>query len=342
VVREAAECDEETITLQSGPLRVDVVPAKGAEIRLVALAGEDNVLFHEPWATPMPAGRGPGYGDSMLDWLAGYRGGWQELFPNAGAACTVLGVELPFHGETSSAPWQLVEASGEQVTVRCNGRLPLIIERTMRISSTEPVLYLRESVRTDSRVAKPTPYCWGHHPAFDAPPGSVVDLPSSRLWTDEHSFEHADYLPGIAGDWPFVPPKTPGGGLLDLSVVPDGPVERLCYLRPSEGWAAIRNVPAGYGVGLAWKLETFPFLWFWQQIGGSGFPWYGRGRITAIEPNTSWPADGLAGALARGHAHVIRPGELHEAWLTLVVFRPAEHRVARIGQDGLVELAEQS
>ena len=51
-----------------------------------------------------------------------------------------------------------------------------------------------------------------------------------------------------------------------LDRVPATAVERVCYLpdRPA-GWAAVRDVADGQGVGLAWDLDVFPHLWLWSR-----------------------------------------------------------------------------
>lgn len=40
---------------------------------------------------------------SFLDF---YEGGWQELFPNIGDACTYKGALLGVHGEVCMPPWE--------------------------------------------------------------------------------------------------------------------------------------------------------------------------------------------------------------------------------------------
>ena len=56
----------------------------------------------------------------------------------------------------------------------------------------------------------------------------------------------------------------------------------------SEGWYAVTNTRQQVGFGLAWPLEVFPALWFWQVYGGAhGPPWYGRTYNIALEPFSS-------------------------------------------------------
>ena len=122
-------------------------PDHGAEILDVRRPGGPNVLATYDWASPVWASRSTSYGDDETDWLSEYRGGWQELFPNASQASTVLGVPLPFHCEVSRADWEVVAATPDAVTLRTPARLPLILERRMTRAAERPVLRLAEAVR---------------------------------------------------------------------------------------------------------------------------------------------------------------------------------------------------
>ena len=119
------------------------------------------------------------------------------------------------------------------------------------------------------------------------------------------------------------------GGQIDLSVVPEAEIERLCYLhdRP-EGLAAMQH--GKKVIGISWDLEAFPHLWFWQEIGGKGFPWFGRAQITAIEPASTWPSFGLEAAIKSGQAFYLKPGEVRSAWTTFSVSTVAAKDIMKI------------
>ena len=315
-------------------VRVDV--DHGAEITHLAGADGVNWLSEPKWQSPLPANQSQSYGNQALDWLSEYRGGWQELFPNAGAACEVMGVPIPFHGEVSRARWQLAEMEqGKSLRLTTPARLPLVLEREMRLDEKRPILYLHERVRNEVDFA--VPFIWGHHPAFGLPlaaPGSRIDLPAARVIVDSGLDSPAvDLQPGSEHTWPLVTGRN--GETVDLSVVPGPPVQRLCYMADlAGGWCALRNPTAQAGVALAWDLDVFPHLWFWQEIGGGGFPWYGRGDIVALEPASQWPSHGLAAAAEAGHAHLLQPGEIREARLTCVLFTAGGAAVTHVGLDG--------
>jgi hypothetical protein len=325
------------ITLANERLEVELDPDRGAEIRAIRRPGGPNVLATYDWHTPLRASRPASSGDPTADWLSEYRGGWQELFPNAGAACEVMGVQLPFHGEVSTARWAMTDLESDSVTLSTATRLPLTLERRMRLAPDAATLLIEETVRLDADMA--VPYRWGHHPAFAATEGAIVDVPEGiqvtvdDIWTGAH----ADLRQGSSGVWPRV--ATRSGGMVDLDRVGAGPTERLVYLSGfgvGGGWVAIRGVATSLGVAMAWDAATFPHAWFWWQIGGRSMPWYGRARIVAIEPHSAIREDGLAAAAARGEAHRLEPGQIHQTWLTVSLFDADSRPVRGVTRDGIV------
>jgi hypothetical protein len=193
------------------------------------------------------------------------------------------------------------------VTVSTGTRLPLVLSRRMRLDAKRPVLVLEETIVNESDLE--VPYVWGHHPAFGPPlaaAGARIDLPAGRLSTD-------------------------------LSVVPFSPRERLIYVEElAAGWYAIRNPANGLGAGMSWDLKDFPRLWLWQEIGGAGFPWYGRAAITALEPATQTPSHGLGAAIAAGTARTLPPRGRASARLVFTLFAATNDPVTRIDADGVV------
>jgi hypothetical protein len=89
-------------------------------------------------------------------------------------------------------------------------------------------------------------------------------------------------------------------------------------------WAAIRRRDGTVAVLLSWDGAMFPCAWLWCELGGTAQPpWYGRGRLIGIEPNTTWPSNGLARARAVAAPLLeLQPGEDYTAWVRLHVFRP--------------------
>ena len=325
------------LRLANGVIEVELDPDRGSDILSIRHPGGANALATADWSSPLRASRSASYGDPVNDWLSEYRGGWQELFPNAGAPCTVMGVPLPFHGEVSTARWEVVEQAPDAVTLRTPARLPLILERRMRLDATRAVLRIEESVRADADAR--VPFLWGHHPAFAATDGARIVLPEGVVVNVDEAYEapHGDLALGGVGTWPEAPGRQAGDAVA-LDRIGPGPTERLAFLSGfgERTWAAIRGIAPGLGVAMAWDARTFPGAWFWWEIGGPGHPWHGRSRIVAIEPSTDNPADGLAAAMERGTAHQVGPGDVHETWITVSLFDADDRPVRDVARDGSV------
>jgi len=321
------------ITLRSGHLEVTLDPDRGGEFRDIRVPGGENVLAWHEWDSPLSVDDGPSYGSSELDHLSRYHAGWQVLFPNAGAESVVDGVPVAFHGETALARLRVLAEDATSCTLRAVARLPLELIRRVSLSPDRAALLVEETATNVG--SRPVPFIWGHHPTFPAVTGDRIDLPGSPRVV----VEPATPGPLRAGEgvWPRL--ARTDGGTEDLGVVPDAEQVRLNYLPDAaEGWAALRP-PAGSprsAVALAWDLETFPHLWLWLQNGDPGFPWYGRARMLGIEPQRSWPFDGLTGAIARGQQLVLGPGESVSSWITLSLFDAGDASVTRVERDGTV------
>jgi hypothetical protein len=322
------------IELASASLRVVVDADHGGQIVFVGRPGGRNTLFHDDWQSPTPADESTHYGSDSLDWLSRYRGGWQVMFPNAGAECTADGITHPVHGEVTAVPAEVVQASGDVVLLRSTTRLGLRLDRRISITAGRPALLVEETVLNDSD--RTVSYVWGHHPAIAATPGTLIDLPAGPVHVDD-AFEDpdADLEPGAVSTWPYT--ILCDGRGTSLARVPAGPVERVCSLpdRP-EGWAAVRDPGIGRGVGLAWDLEAFPHLWLWEQMNGGRFPFHARAQLVGIEPVSCWPGDGLARAIERGQARTIGPKETVTGWVTMALFDATDDAVIGVDAAGRV------
>jgi galactose mutarotase-like enzyme len=318
------------IRLESPHLTVELDPDRGGEFRSIIASDSDNLLAWHEWDTPLSADRGPSYGSTQRDWESRYKAGWQVLFPNVGAEATVDGVPLAFHGESSLARLAVLAHSTDACTLRATARLPLELVRTVRLSPNRPALLIEETVTNVG--AKSVPFIWGHHPTFPAVPGSKVDLPGRPAVQVEPTSN--GLLAAGSGQWPLL--NRTDGGLEDLSTIPDEIQVRLAYVTGlNQGWVALRP-PTGPGIALAWDLETFPSMWMWLQNADPGFPWYGRARMLGLEPQRSWPFDGLNGARQRGQELTLEPGESTSSWITLSVLAHTHHPVTSVERNGRI------
>jgi galactose mutarotase-like enzyme len=323
------------IDLRSADLHVSIDTARGGEIVFLGRPDGPNALFHEAWETPVPASRSMSYGDGTLDWLSHYRGGWQVMFPNAGDECTVDGVPHPVHGEVSSAPALVVDVTPTHAALRSPTRLPVVLERSISIAPGRPAVLVEERIVNQSE--RSVRYAWGHHPAFRATPAMRIDLPVGPVHFD--GLAVGPEPDRATGTWPTVERRK--GVLEVLDRLPDPPTERVFMLpeRPA-GWAALRDPETRTGVGVGWDVGAFPHLWLWQELGGPGFPWFGRASIVALEPVSIWPGDGLARAVERGQARTLEARAGASAWITVALFEATDRPVVDVRRDGRVALAD--
>ncbi len=334
-----------TLLLENEFISVTVLPEKGADIySFVSKRHGIDVLWKSPWQprAEMPVALGS-LGEA--EWLDRYEGGWQLIFPNGGDACTYRGAPLGFHGEASVSPWNYsIRSAGPRsamldlnVSLR---RSPFRATRTLSIEAGSAVLQIAESIENLSEI--PLHYMWGQHPAFGRPflDGCRLQLPSARFRAHDAEISPLCRIPAAAsGTWPVVEGKS--GSPVDLSVVPPASerVTEFGYITDLEqGWYAMVNAEQNLSFGLAWPREVFPYLWFWQELGGTfDYPWYGRCHVMAVEPFTSFPGAGLQRAIEEGTAPVLAAGGRVEARFSAVLFEGA--KVESISLDGEVRRA---
>jgi hypothetical protein len=337
------------IRLANDHVEVILLPDKGSEIyALRSLRHEVDLLWKAPWGLrppPVPSSAGDA---SAAVWLDYYAGGWQELFPNGGAACEYAGTPHTFHGEASVVPWQysLVDRDGApaiRLEVRL-ARTPFRIQKEVWLDPQRPVLHQWERITNEGVEA--LPFMWGHHPAYGAPfldGGCRLDAPAATfLAHDPQMSAHTSLAPGVRSRWPLA--SRPNGEAVDMSRIP-GPQERVAnlgYLLDfAEGWYALSNERLGLGIGLAWPEDIFPYVWLWQELHGSrGYPWHGAVYVMGVEPHTSYPGSGLVAAIEQGTAPRLDAGASLEATITAALFEP-RGRVRRVTPEGDVEFEEE-
>jgi hypothetical protein len=304
--------------LRSDQLEVSVDAEHGGQITKISTGNVENMLWWSDSQTPVRADRGLSYGSTAMDWLSGYRGGWQGLIPNAGADSELLGVPLPFHGDTSTSKWTVIESDGSSLLMEVPSRLPLLVRRSVEVQAMGSSFTVRDTIINTADF--PVPFVWGHHPAWLVDGETSVDMPESELSVSpDFDTELNDLAPGGVMPWPYA--RTKSGEQVDVSCVGAVSVERLGSIGGfTQGWAAVRRESLGVGLGMRWDVSTFPFAWMWVEIGGQGFPWFGSARIIAIEPMCTSVGDGLAAAFARGEAHTLEGGESRSTELSVSIF----------------------
>ena len=78
-----------------------------------------------------------------------------------------------------------------------------------------------------------------------------------------------------------------------------------------------------------------PFAWLWQELRAfDGYPWYGEAYTVAIEPSTSYPAQGLAAVLAKTQTQQTLAGGESRVFTTSVSLYETTGNLIRVEQDG--------
>jgi hypothetical protein len=286
-----------TLFLENDLIRVGILLDKGADIfQFIYKPTDTDFLWCSPLGLISPARVNPTRSSASGPFLDTYHGGWQEILPGGGPA-DYRGAELGLHGEVTHLGWdyEILEDIPESIAVRLHVdciRTPLCLERTLRLRLGSPTLFIEEKVTNLS--PEPQDFMWGHHPAFGAPflkEGVRLFLPSANAQVHSPKFMASGiFEPGIEFIWPIV---QSGEKTIDLSYVPgpDAGYGDLIYLKDlSAGWYAVLDPERKIGFGLSWPLEVFPYLWFWLVYGrASGYPWWDRAYVVALEPWTSIP-----------------------------------------------------
>jgi len=324
------------LTLENQHLSVTLLPEKGADIySFVYKPRKTDVLWKSPWGLKKPGtGVASSGASTEAAWLEHYEGGWQLIFPNGGDECRYKGAVLNFHGEASVLPWdyEVLRKSSSSVSVQFTVQLcrsPFRVRRTVTVERSLAAVLLEETI--ENRAEEDLHYMWGQHPAFGAPfltEGCRLHLPARTFTAHDVEISPSSRIaPSITGSWPVVTGKH---GNVDLSVLPPKHerVTEFGYIRElDEGWYALSNPAYGFGFGLAWPKELFPYVWFWQELRGSfGYPWYGCCYVMAVEPFSSVPGSGLERAIAAGTAPVLAAGSRVEAHLAAAFFEGTEVR----------------
>ncbi len=334
------------VTIENRFLSATVLPEKGADVySLVYKPRAMDVLWKSPWGLRKPRIEVFDAATSETAWLEQYEGGWQELFPNGGDACTYGDTMLSFHGEASVSAWDYTvrRRSAGSVVVEFTtalARSPFHLRRTISVDQSLPALIIEE--RIENRGDQDLHFMWGHHPAFGAPfldGGCRLQAPARMFLAHDIEIAPVCRIPaGSRGSWPLLDGKE--GRKVDLSIVPPSN-ERiaefgyLCDL--DDGWYGLTNGSLGFGFGLAWPKEVFPYVWFWQEFRGStADPWKEDCYVMAVEPFTSIPGVGLVKAIESGTAPVLKAGASIDARLAATFFDAGD--LESISADGVARL----
>jgi len=274
--------------------------------------------------------------------LAAYDvGGWYELFPNAGKACSFKGMDIPAHGDVHRLPWtyriERDNDAGIVVSMQTESKArPFALERTISLASGKSVLRIAEKITNRGDEAEP--YLWGHHVTFGAPfvsPFSRIDLPACHVYKrGEYDTDASRLAPNASGS----PDDMPGrlGDRVDLTYFPKASCAEMLFIDGLRGhWYNVFNERDRLGFALAWDGDVFPFLWLWQEHHATRrAPFNGQVYGLALEPQSS-NVPILANAAAAGQAPILQAGQSRETWLTAILHDKCE-RVTGVDREGEV------
>ncbi|MCB0114777.1 MAG: DUF4432 family protein [Caldilineaceae bacterium] len=342
-----------TLIIENELLRVTVLLDRGSDIVEFRYKPLDLDFLHfGPHGLRNPAAETP---SSFTDspYLDVFNGGWNEILPNGGPPVVYKGASLGQHGEISLIPWRcaVLEDTPDRVSAKLwvrPLRTPFFLEKTLSMERGKAALFINE--RLTNEGGEPLSLMWGHHIAFGRPfldEGAVIDMPARRFLVHEamDGYEPRRFAPESEGVWPHVPATD--GGEADASVIPsygETQAQEMAYATDFEdGWYAVTNPVKQAGFGIRFDPAVFRYVWYWQQLGdvATGYPWWGRTHVAALEPWTSYPTTGLNDAVANGTALTLSPGEVVETSLCAVAFT-GNQRVQGISAAGEIKRSAQS
>lgn len=286
-----------SITLaMPGGIVVTVDADGGGEVRSITTAGGRELLFQAPW-TPGPRARGA----DDTSWVAGWRGGWSLLFPNAGGACEFDGRFHPYHGDAALSRWAVVYADDVRASLKFTDPSGITAERVHQVD--ERSLSITTTIRNPTDATF-TFVAVDHLILGDEflTPQTVIRLPAGeRTSLNDHA---------SAGPW---------------EEVPDAPGQRFgCITNVPEARAIVTSEHVALSV--QWKGESLDSLWYWVELNSEkDQPWAGAVRCLGIEPATTTETGGLAAAVAGGSARVLGPGAVTTFGTTLSIETASTH-----------------
>lgn len=308
--------DELLVQGDRGALLVKIDPARGAEIASVAWRGQEILdgweLLHggAPDATDFEPGQ--------RTWLSSYRGGWQELLPNSGATAYIDGIHHPFHGAASLAQWIPQRLSTGRIELGLTLDSPeLELTKVISVDAATPRIVVETHVL--NRGHRSVQILWGHHPAFRLDCRTTIDIRCvgrSTLWN------FGACLPAELCEDP----------LSSLEAVPaEG--SALVILTQVPGWVGLRRAD-GVGIALSWDRTMFPNVWLWLDVATPAWPFLGRARLIAVEPQRSSTLDGVSVAVTQGEAITLVPGQSLRAAVCLSLFDADGRAVVGVTEEG--------
>jgi len=283
--------DAGLITLgRRGGITVVVDADGGGEVRSITTPFGVELLFQAPW-TPRIHARGT----DDTSWVAGWRGGWSLLFPNAGSACEFDGRVHPYHGDAALSEWAVLHVDDVCASLEFTDSSGITVDRVHVVEE--------RSIAITTTIRNPTEVTFSFVAVDHLILGeqfltsqTVIRLPvGKRRNLDDHASD---------GRW---------------EDIPNEPGQRFgCITGIAEARAMVLSELVELSV--QWEGELLDSLWYWVELASTlEEPWAGAVRCLGIEPATTTETRGLAVAVAGGSARTLGPGAITTFSTTLTI-----------------------
>jgi hypothetical protein len=276
----------EVYVLANEGLEIAVVPELGAKI--VSLK---NLRTGREWMWHPAGGRklfrnrlGDDFSRSTLI-------GADECLPTI-APCSVLGRNLPDHGEAWSSAWTVDREAWSEGVLKTSLDLPISpfeVERVVELRGQQ--VHLGYLLKNRSSAAER--YLWALHPLLALQPGDRLRMPATTraLLNGEAWIDAVD------------------------SVIPDGGCSKVFAAPVVEGVVGVHNQRQGDRLSLEWNPAENDTLGLWLTRGG----WHGHHHL-ALEPTNGAP-DPLAAAAEAERCGTV-PASGSRAWSVTLRIEP--------------------
>ena len=190
-----------------------------------------------------------------------YAGGWFEILPNVGGACSFRGKNFSAHSEVSNLPWEytVVCDTPQKLSICFFTKLskyPFRLEKTITILEDSPSLFMEEELT--NLGCTPLEYQWGHHPNIGGPfldEHCVIELPACK--TQNYSNGRQSLYPLSVDD---------DGREIDISKMPKRGSMKNYLVNLSGfsiGCASVRNTKTHLGIKFSWDKDIFSSCALW-------------------------------------------------------------------------------
>ncbi|MCZ7644231.1 MAG: DUF4432 family protein [Planctomycetota bacterium] len=270
----------EALFLENEKVRAAIGVGRGSVIQELTYKPRDlDILFKPPQGHLHHTGFIPTSHDERT-YFDHHAGGWFECFPSGGPAVEYHGGRLGFHGELWGTPFavEALEEDEHGCAVKLAGhthRTPFKVEKTFALNGA--ALTIDEAVT--NLGADDLEVLWGQHPTFGAP---FVDPQAYVECAAKSYLESADARE---------PKPWPQGPLADEDVRRVRPREsrqgKMCFLGElTDGRARLVSPSWKLAFEIGWDAARFPVVWYYENAGSPGLPWFGRAYCVALEPFT--------------------------------------------------------